>query len=129
MMEANKIMIGDKVAVRSNDGYDSFTLTVSEVKENGISSGKHRIFFAYDEIEPIPLTAEILARNLEKAFEKAVDTFKIKGYRIQKEEGVWWFGYINRVFCKICPANYVHELQHALRLVGLNELAYNLKIE
>lgn len=62
-MKATELMIGDKVAIRSNDGCDLHVMTVSEVKNEGISSGKQKVFFAYDEIEPIPLTAEILEKN------------------------------------------------------------------
>lgn len=34
----------------------------------------------------------------------------------------------NKMYNLSCPIQYVHELQHALRLCGLSELAENLKV-
>lgn len=34
----------------------------------------------------------------------------------------------NNMYNLSCPIQYVHELQHALRLCGLSELAENLKV-
>lgn len=81
---------------------------------------KHRI------VEPIPLTAEVLEKNgwmwdntrgeyVSSAFslEWDIDTYEA------------WL-HIGGEYT-IIP--YVHELQHALRLCGLNELADNFKVE
>lgn len=135
-METNELMINDFVYRKQHEEFHK-KVPQSVVKIDGIETEMVTIaprseYLDADEIEPIPLTVEILEKNFEIAFEKAFgiafDTFKIKGYLIQNEGGVWWFGYINRIFCKICPVNYVHELQHALRLGGLTEVADNLKI-
>lgn len=111
--------------------------------------------FGYDMVEPIPLTAEILMRN---GFEKRVEEHKItsakKANRVHyktryelvqnpctpmvniisvcvigktsikyhSKNGEWIKGINLRL-------QYVHELQHALRLCGLNELADNFKVE
>lgn len=109
-----------------------------------------------DFIEPIPLTSEILERNGFKKYEEdyhneyvcekcdetsyyeivicwkdsydngALDAFN----HVQWDEG-WKLdivsdGSYNKGWCKTI---YLHELQHALRLCGLNELADNLKLE
>ena len=126
-MDCTNLMIDDLVQEWNNDHTETHIVKIEKTTREGVYD-EFNHFHDADWIEPIQQTAEILARNFEKAFEKAVDVFKIKGYRIQKEDGVWWFGYINRVFCKICPVDDVHELQHALRLVGLNEVADNLKV-
>ena len=118
-MKTNELMIGDKVAVRSNDGHDLHILSVSEVKSEGISSGKQKVFFAYDEIEPIPLTVEILEKN--RWFEIFKD--KYEGNISLAKEETTCFRIKNTNLC----LRFVHELQHALRLYKLNEVADKLK--
>lgn len=145
-MKANELMKGDKVAVRSNDGCDLHVMTVSEVKEEGISSGKHLVFFAYDEIEPIPITTEILEKNSfqrpeeERGFSEPFIVYVNDDYRLSIK--IYPKGRIDRYhhlyigigdygddpFISLY-INYVHELQHALRLCGLNKLANNFKVE
>lgn len=83
--------------------------------------------------EPIPLTKDILDRNrfllkrLECEYCSPEDIAFHEPIRLQiGEDGnaFWWIvGYVI-----VTPINYVHELQHALRLCGLNELADNLKV-
>jgi len=79
-------------------------------------------------VSPIPLTAEILKANgfislnydscfvyrtsFEEDFEITKDN---KGFHLRP--------------VSIAKTNYVHELQHALRLCNLNELADNFKLE
>lgn len=80
--------------------------------------------FPQNHYEPIPLTEEMLKAN---------------GFVYNK--GCWWFGkslfmlnefidggYCASAFHEQVFINYVHELQHALRICGLNELADNFKI-
>lgn len=94
-----------------------------------------------DEIEAIPLTEEILKAN---GFEVCYESY------YQTKFNIWSFAKKACVEYKISeltedynhlkifiygdervsiPIRYVHELQHALRLCGLNELADNFKIE
>lgn len=93
-----------------------------------------------DFIEPIPLTPEILKLN---GFEQKTDGWlrcedkanELENYifiqfRYQGDIRECEINYINIVKAKyLYVINYVHQLQHALRLCGLNELADNLKLE
>lgn len=93
----------------------------------------------YDNIDPIPLTAEILEKN----------GFKGEGYLILELDEFSYLEYypfegrLRKIWHGIdewnnhsdtkditfqCHCKYVHELQHALRLCRLNEIADNLKI-
>ncbi len=83
-------------------------------------------------IFPIPLTAEILEKN---GFEKVYDEYKLPNYRIKWESYTDLFftvftgvdGYWNHVGLGVIigdvPAtlDYVHQLQHALRLCGIKK--------
>lgn len=79
-------------------------------------------------IEPIPLTAEILEKN---GFWKGCyvgyfqhNSLNNLGIDIGKNVGLGYF-----LDNPILEVQYVHELQHALRLCGLTELADNFKIK
>lgn len=78
----------------------------------------------YDAIFPIKLTEDILKKN---------------GF--VENKGAWWLkselftlnefikgGYCSSAFHEQVIINYVHELQHALRMCGLNEFADNFKV-
>ena len=95
-----------------------------------------------DDVEPIPLTPEILERN---EFERhitapyryyhapAIGMYDVLFHASEDSyEDTWHTEAFtdhndnNFVLYNLC---YVHELQHALRLCGLNDLADNLKLE
>lgn len=88
----------------------------------------------YDQVSPIPLTLEILERNgfeLRDGFlYHRIDDkphhydFKLRNGGVFTSEGY-------TLECGIyhLTIRYVHELQHALRLCGLNDLADNFKLE
>ena len=105
----------------------------------------------YQECEPIPLTAEVLEKNgfKKKAGDKyfpypkyvwlgseesgcivsiAVYDKPVNGVNVltQIHTNCKEHGGVNKVHN--CDIGYVHELQHALRLCGLNELADNFII-
>ena len=63
--------------------------------------------------EPIPLTAEILEKN------------ELPPYEWLK---IYFQGEYGNITDFSMRLKYVHELQHALRLCGLNDLADNFKI-
>lgn len=100
------------------------------------------------DIEPIPLTEEILKKNGFEEYRDGVckliiyrfitytDTIIIEPMKIESRIGNNWFWFSNKdremevVKPRIVyPFTCVHELQHALRLCGLTDLADNLKIE
>lgn len=98
--------------------------------------------YIIDLLEPIPLTKEILEKNgftqcvtAPYGYYKApiYDMFDIL-FHISKDtyEDTWHTEVFtdhndsNFVLYNLC---YVHELQHVLRLCGLNELPNNLKLE
>ena len=93
-----------------------------------------------DDVEPIPLTPEILRKN----------GFQVDGYAILNlQDGKWLEYYFHehrfsmyyegidewqnhsqvRDIVHRSQPFYVHELQHSLRLCGLNDLADHFKIE
>jgi len=79
----------------------------------------------YDEIEPIPITPEILEKN---GFERFPSS-KIISYSdcditldYDGNEHVWYFSACNDdVDISIITISYVHELQHALRLCKIDK--------
>lgn len=94
-----------------------------------------------DQPQPIPLTAEILEKNgfgmfkydrwvqYYRIFGNSVIPFvlysTIGGEMLSQEVDI--FSTSTNTNCGI-DVNYVHEIQHALRLCGLNELADNFKV-
>lgn len=137
-MDTNKLMIGDKVLVKVlsqiPDTFVVHTWTAEDYMRDML------------QVKPIPLTEEILEKNGWEAFN---GRYNIVRYRILTKEmaliiepmkvesilGERWFWLsvnkrdgavrpnMNYPFC------YIHELQHALRLCGLDELADNFKVE
>lgn len=72
---------------------------------------------------PIPLTQEILEKNgWEKGgYEEMVNITDEYSFALQKGvdgKNAWWWELFSS---PIRPINYVHELQHALRLCGIDK--------
>ena len=94
-----------------------------------------------DQPQPIPLTNDILRNNdwRERPLVLSLD-YSVLSYNFVKDEGdthleikrdtlIIWFNYEKGLYADIIiPIKYVHELQHALRLCGLDELADNFKV-
>jgi len=133
-MKATELMIGDCVLTLDATHKEKVFAQVDAIEE-----GKRSIlvkrecsnwFVDIDWIEPIPLTTEILERN---------------GFEYKDAWAEWWHrsedGFGSDFQLSITESgfsmkdignakiNFVHQLQHALRLCGLNELADNLKLE
>lgn len=115
-MEANELMILDWVLIDKHP----VQLTMQD------------LVYVYQgrECEPIRITDEILEKNgYEKAIgENPVEVWTInKGVYLHKTDN----GYKLREGAEFNVLNikYVHQLQHALRLCGLDNLADNFKIE
>ena len=60
-MKANDLMIGDYVYIKSSDGEDTHIVKVKTIEESGINLFNG--FIEFSELEPIPLTKEILKKN------------------------------------------------------------------
>ncbi|MCQ2257871.1 MAG: hypothetical protein MJZ41_07760 [Bacteroidaceae bacterium] len=154
-MKANELMIGDWVKyTRKRDQYNrviknpkTIFIRIESIVEEGVNEEYHQCDFEwieYNEIEPIPLTEEILKANgftrngmfmskcwndsdiiyANGSFDNHID-ISTCGNDCHSE-------YLNIRLPHIgfgMPMYYVHELQHALRLFALDKLADNFKIE
>ena len=138
-MKAKDLMIGDWVYIyhptreRTPVKVDGVWIETIERIDNGLTREDSPMFRI---VEPIPLTTEILEKNgFEKHDFKFIWTLRTKEYKVQIE----WKGktmleighnftikdeqgrYDNVTYIRGWQENiYVHELQHALRLCGIN---------
>ena len=103
-MKANELMIGDWVLYEGNP----VRVNCVAVSSVGLEGPVFNTICKDDMIEPIPLTEEILKKN-EISFNIGPGGKYqgcIEGINIKVEYNI---------------INYVHELQHALRLCGINK--------
>lgn len=120
-MEAKDLMIGDKVKTV----FSQKIVEVKEIKQNCIYTEGNG--YEYNEIEPIPLTPEILEKNGwvynnedEKFFP---ETWVGGGLMLQGAEDCGYCIVVTSDYDDEDTNNtpfiilYVHELQHALRLL------------
>lgn len=129
-MEANGLMIGDYFY--RPDCVDR----VVEIHKNGvIGSDPLRGLIPWSEIKPIALTAEILEKNGFKHYitKEDDDSFEYSEGNFSYCFNRTTDGYMSCIdvtasFTITGLIKYIHELQQALRLCGLNEIADNLKI-
>lgn len=118
MIDPKELMMGDLVI----DGYTNRPMRI-EVVNKMMGSGLY----------PIPLTAEILEKNgFKKGEDDATLITRTSEYYIELWMmplcvGFYFQSYYDTNELRI-NIDYVHELQQALRLCGLNELADNFKI-
>lgn len=116
-MEARDLMIGDKLKTV----FSQKVVKVKEIKQSCIYTEDNG--YEYNEIEPIPLTPEILEKNgFEKEWDEDImlmvcDNIIVEtgdNYKLYKDGKM----YLRRV---LAPLYYVHQLQHALRLCGIEK--------
>lgn len=132
-MKAEEIMIGDWVLLDTNYSEENPMYTQPNYQPYRIQNGDCIDFACEtncigdaDVYQPIPLTAEIMLNNKFEKFRFLKDFYCIDGnkclYTDCKEVGIWtrniagdweWFA--------IGECKYVHELQHALRLCGIEK--------
>lgn len=135
-MKATDLMIGDWVCLK-DDTKSELPLKVDGVLTDDISLEGEGFLGGVDGlIRPIPLTPEILEKN-GFVFVKSSDMDTVwNGWWIYEnlELGTCcldrednWPCYINIVDSNI-KCEYVHQLQHALRLCEIGDLADNFKI-
>ena len=126
-MKTKELMIGDKVMVKVlsqiPDTYVLHTWTANDYSRD-------------IQVKPIPLTPEILEKN---GIKKRRDGYMVFGWDGAKQWYValedfkpqydfWFITSSDRDLNISGKIRYVHQLQHALRLCGLNELADNFKV-
>lgn len=116
-MKATDLMIGDWVC------FDGDTSHECPVQIDGISKEEAGVDGDwYDIWEPIPLTPENLEKNgmSRNPYGEYFAEDKHCFLEISREpEGFFWT--INANEYGIIPLNYVHELQHALKLCGIEK--------
>ena len=116
-MKANELMIGDWV-------YNTHNRQNEQVQEigSGLVMLAYNDLYEYDEIEPIPLTDEILKANGFEYHHKNfaalshVHPFQLKMVEWPDENGIglWMIGGLFKI-------RYVHELQHAMKLCEIDK--------
>lgn len=129
-MKIEDLMVGDWV--RNDLGEAQ---RVVELREEGAMLSYNDIY-QYDDIQPIPLTLEILEKN---GFEKLdFSHFQIGDRRLVLDaDGRWdgplsWHWVVTEMGTNakgqpvvldyyVATINYVHELQHCLKLVGIDK--------
>lgn len=117
-MKANELMIGDWYAFRGHP-YQctaSDIASIAECEEKG----------APTDISEIPLTPEILEKNGWKNSAPDVWQKKYRGFVFYWEKGTGWFGMDDFRYrqeqCKVhLRIKHIHQLQHALRLCGIDK--------
>ena len=146
-MELTDLMVGDWVKVlpishRVESHYDRIESIRKEYTgqvyiEGGYHDRDHKGIddwfdwsVGLNDIAPIPLTTEILEKigfEYDPYYHNWIyHEFTINyGHLIDEEDGDYLFIWAADTSMKL---TYIHELQHALRLCGLNELANNLKL-
>lgn len=136
-MKAEELMIGDWVR---NDFGES--QKVVELRESGAMLSYNDVY-PYEELEPIPLTPEILEKNgfkksesdsLSQTWAWAEKSEKIYGRWVQitfYNKPINGVSYLTKIetcsqkgdgvdHIHSCDIESIHELQHALRLCGIN---------
>ena len=126
-MKATELMIGDLIKIKGHLDYDKVQeIARDENMQWYISFACSATLFRAYEFEPITLTSEILEKNGWKETEYWHE-YKDGNTIIQYSLSNIW-GIINEIEIEHFKCEYVHQLQHLLRLCGLNELADNFKV-
>ena len=138
-MKANELMIGDWVGRVFDDKRIDYR-QVDWIRTGEIGMRYQKVW-AIGCIEPIQLTPEILEKNGFEMFKYDgwVHYYRIFGngaiaFVLHSTIGGEMLSQEVDIFStstntnRGIDVNYVHELQHALRLCGLNELADNFKL-
>ena len=93
------------------------------------------IYYSIDELKPIQLTVEILGRNEFKENRFGMYELERQNLYLERCGDAYWFGrsfdgsdFYGYAVVRAIKVKYVHELQHILRMCGMNELVDNFKI-
>lgn len=137
-MKASELMVGDWVRVKAPYFKKNKAYRVVEVREHGYNGEATANIELPDEDEEasmtgeyiigIPITPEILEKNFREYLPGINLMYQLKGpYFAMNEEGDQWvFGLVKEDGGKSCryplvKITYVHELQHAIRLCGIDK--------
>ena len=126
-MEAKDLMIGDWVHYIGDDCTNDVNIRVREIHEDFVYSTFAADEFYYNELEPIPLTPEILEKsgfvNVENTQTSTImysfrdSLFRIEVYNFNH---ITIDSYYTDSSCDIFVSS-VHEFQHALRLCKIEK--------
>ena len=124
-MKANELMIGDWVRAPKNADGDFYAAQVGEIMQGGehyycnIPGPDGNDSIRCDDLSPVPLTSEILEKN--GWIEAVLRHWNIEeDFATEKGEdgnAFWW----RCGTALVCPLNFVHELQNALRVCGIEK--------
>lgn len=128
-MKCKELMVGD--FCRSGHGFSMQITNVGDDYAYATFEGNEGDPWEFDDKDeqpqPIPITPEILEKNGWKDY---CGIFMMK--KVNETTYLSWTDICGAVLYKkdyyMCDCKYVHTLQHALRLFGLDELANNFKI-
>ena len=135
-MKATELMIGDwvlfgdeplKVQHIYNNGYDDVVAEITEESFNEYGVCEEIRDVPSVNCSPIPLTPEILKKNGWKDYGNFMDIVTDEGTHLSWGKDKYGVVIYQDEYY-ICECKYVHTLQHAIRLCGLNELADNFKV-
>ena len=139
-MKTNELMVGDWVYMKAHRGFDSQYIKVESIPDPSSDThyghiGSYPISDDMDfrdiedsHLEPIPITRAILEKN---GFESDNNMFGLCDYELSKsyilENRVDRFYFVKRFpgHCHstffIIEVRFIHELQHCLKLFGINK--------
>lgn len=141
-MRTENLMIGDWVCYDDGSIPNFIPQQIAEIHCLGEVQFSNGLDMAKEYIHPIPITTEILKINGFRLYARYPGEDIWMEYNHNIEVVITDYASTIRVFTiddiddgkdlifltEIGRTRYVHELQHALRLCGLNELADNFKI-
>lgn len=139
-MNCKDLMIGDLVIFEDNV-HKVTDLSLCIDGSVLVHVDGHDVQIFEHEISPIPLSEEILKANADGgscSFDEFRSIYHLKNNGYHREISIEFDKTWHVPFVEITGMGhttikvnmqYVHELQHALRLCGLNELADNFKLE
>ena len=137
-MKAKDLMIGDWVCCTDPTPFKIEAITIIDFPEYVTGNDGFDVEIA--DLQPIPLTTEILEKNGFKELMNESEVSAARFGRKPEPTGVWQYGFgqfdsvayvpeqsfLRIKFMEGCQADianikYVHELQHALRLCGIEK--------
>lgn len=135
-MKVKELMIGDWVYIFDPDHKEEKeAYKVSEIREEGIRTHMFDDTYEEDWFDPIPLTPKILKANGfvdrgDAGFQRLRTEDTQRHLTIYLLDGYFFDGNpdFEKEISGVKHIKYVHQLQHALRICNLNNLADNFKI-